>query len=175
MRFEVSDEDYTVDNSGTFLKIRFSDRVHNRIGRCMQHVLIVRLLGQSIGYITHSKDWLALEFDGVAISLLFQTFFPIELRRLGVRTQKGCGPSMESKGAELYDPWMIVEKHPEGPVMGRYPPIRLIARSWMGKVLLDRVVLLAKSSNGLNRESGRGTRNDIAAEATSIALDQVYL
>ncbi|KAL4347828.1 hypothetical protein GQ457_17G014000 [Hibiscus cannabinus] len=101
MRFEVSDEDCTMDNSGTFLKIRFSDRVHNRIGQCMQHVLIVRLLGQSIGYITHSKEWLALEFDG-----------------LGVRTQKGCGPSMESKGAEIYDPWMIVEKHHRRPCDG---------------------------------------------------------
>ncbi|KAL4346847.1 hypothetical protein GQ457_17G009160 [Hibiscus cannabinus] len=44
------DEDVVVNNSGVFLEIRFSDRVHQHIDAKLSKSLIVHLLGRSIGY-----------------------------------------------------------------------------------------------------------------------------
>ncbi|KAL4279694.1 hypothetical protein GQ457_03G033660 [Hibiscus cannabinus] len=46
----VLDEDCTVDDSGKYPTIRFSDRVHDRVDWSMRHTIIVRLLGRAIGY-----------------------------------------------------------------------------------------------------------------------------
>ncbi|KAL4296172.1 hypothetical protein GQ457_12G018930 [Hibiscus cannabinus] len=46
----VLDEDCTMDQSGKYPTIRFSDRVHDKVDWSMRHMIIVRLLGRSIGY-----------------------------------------------------------------------------------------------------------------------------
>ncbi|KAK9037435.1 hypothetical protein V6N11_022346 [Hibiscus sabdariffa] len=46
----VLDEDCTVDESGRYPMIRFSDRAHDRVDWSMRHTIIVRLLRRSIGY-----------------------------------------------------------------------------------------------------------------------------
>ncbi|XP_039041572.1 uncharacterized protein LOC120180286 [Hibiscus syriacus] len=46
----VSDEDCIIDRSGEFPSINFSNRVHDCIDRNMRNVIIVRLLGCTIGY-----------------------------------------------------------------------------------------------------------------------------
>ncbi|KAL4351355.1 hypothetical protein GQ457_06G013440 [Hibiscus cannabinus] len=46
----VLDEDCTVDQSGKYPTIHFSDRVHDKVDWSMRHTIIVRLLGRSIGY-----------------------------------------------------------------------------------------------------------------------------
>ncbi|KAL4290760.1 hypothetical protein GQ457_14G014310 [Hibiscus cannabinus] len=43
-------KDCTVDQSGKYPTIRFSDRVHDKVDWSMIHTIIVRLLGRSIGY-----------------------------------------------------------------------------------------------------------------------------
>ncbi|KAL4378484.1 hypothetical protein GQ457_02G025250 [Hibiscus cannabinus] len=47
---EVLDEDCSVDESGPFPIIRFSNKVHEQIDVCMKQTLIVRLLGKTVGY-----------------------------------------------------------------------------------------------------------------------------
>ncbi|KAL4297420.1 hypothetical protein GQ457_12G008290 [Hibiscus cannabinus] len=49
---EVLAEDVIIDKSEPIPSIRFSNRVHERIDRNMRNAIIVRLLGQSIGYAT---------------------------------------------------------------------------------------------------------------------------
>ncbi|KAL4332409.1 hypothetical protein GQ457_07G003100 [Hibiscus cannabinus] len=46
----VLDEDCLVDESGVFSTIKFSKRVHAQIDKSTQNVIIVRLLGRSIGF-----------------------------------------------------------------------------------------------------------------------------
>ncbi|KAL4278661.1 hypothetical protein GQ457_03G021150 [Hibiscus cannabinus] len=46
----VLDEDCTVDDSGKYPTIHFSDRVHDRVDWSMRHTIIVWLLGRAIGY-----------------------------------------------------------------------------------------------------------------------------
>ncbi|KAE8692437.1 hypothetical protein F3Y22_tig00110833pilonHSYRG00051 [Hibiscus syriacus] len=48
----VSDEDCMVDDSGLFLKISFSEKVHEQIDISMSNTIIVRLLGRTIGFNT---------------------------------------------------------------------------------------------------------------------------
>ncbi|KAL4334951.1 hypothetical protein GQ457_07G011240 [Hibiscus cannabinus] len=43
---EVSENDYTVDRSGSFSRIKFSEKVHESIDRSMQKVVVFRLLGR---------------------------------------------------------------------------------------------------------------------------------
>ncbi|KAK8530730.1 hypothetical protein V6N13_030676 [Hibiscus sabdariffa] len=47
---EVLDEDCVIGNSGSFLTIEFSERVHSQIDRSMRNVIVVRLLERRIGY-----------------------------------------------------------------------------------------------------------------------------
>ncbi|KAL4386741.1 hypothetical protein GQ457_09G028410 [Hibiscus cannabinus] len=46
----VLDEDCLIEESGAFSTIKFSERVHAQIDKSMRNVIIVRLLGRSIGF-----------------------------------------------------------------------------------------------------------------------------
>ncbi|KAL4388900.1 hypothetical protein GQ457_09G004750 [Hibiscus cannabinus] len=48
----VLDEDCTVNRTGKFPTIKFSERVHDQIDSAMKNVIIVRLLGRNIGFQT---------------------------------------------------------------------------------------------------------------------------
>ncbi|KAL4323557.1 hypothetical protein GQ457_11G000710 [Hibiscus cannabinus] len=48
----VHDEDCIVERDGSFPIVRFSDRVHDQIDQCMRNVLVLRLLGHTIGFKT---------------------------------------------------------------------------------------------------------------------------
>ncbi|KAK8593464.1 hypothetical protein V6N12_045544 [Hibiscus sabdariffa] len=100
----IPNTDCVVDNSGTFPKIRFSERVHEMIDRSMQRVVIVRLLGRSIGYKTLAYR----------IPTLWQ---PQE--RVDVVTYAYSGQEMSEKLAKsdesVYSSCMVFDKHRRRP------------------------------------------------------------
>ncbi|KAK9015561.1 hypothetical protein V6N11_006663 [Hibiscus sabdariffa] len=109
----VLDEDCTVDDSGKYPTIRFSDRVHDRVDWSMRHTIIVRLMGRAIGY-------------KVLLDRIYGLWHP-RAESCGKSSPPKEDPrpampgqdlnhSIEGSNTSIYGPWMIASTRRRGAV-----------------------------------------------------------